>query len=276
MSAVDFWGADASDVRNKKLFLFDMDGTIYTEDRLFDGTLELLDRICANGGKYVFITNNSSRGMKDYIERVRGMGIRADAQNFFTSTDATVLYLKQKFGERCSVYCQGTVSMIRELEAAGIRTYTEVTDRAQAIVVGFDLELTSAKLCATCEMLSTYPDTTYIATNPDWACPVRFGFIPDCGSICQMLEHATGRKPFFIGKPEAAMIDIVREKFKAKRAETVVIGDRLYTDIASGLNAGVAAVCVLTGETTPEAILASDIKPAYTFVSVKEIAEVMR
>ena len=89
----DYFGKDASGLRRKKLFLFDMDGTIYAEDTLYDGTLELLEEIGHRDGRYVFITNNSSKSVKDYVQKVKRLGIEADRDNFFTSTQATILYI---------------------------------------------------------------------------------------------------------------------------------------------------------------------------------------
>ncbi|MBR1930285.1 MAG: HAD-IIA family hydrolase [Lachnospiraceae bacterium] len=269
----DYFGVDAEELKNKKLWLFDMDGTIYEEDTLFEGTLGLLQSILKRGAKYVFITNNSSKSVTDYVEKVNRLGISATKENFFTSAQATILYLKQELPE-AKVYCQGTKSFIEELRNAGIDV-TENVEQVDVVLVGFDMELTAGKIRNTCEILSTQ-DVTYIATNPDWVCPVSFGFIPDCGSICQMIKDATEKWPIFIGKPEPKMVDIVRAKEQCLAEETVVVGDRLYTDIATGLNAGVTAVCVLTGEATVEEIENGEIKPTYTFSSVKDVFELMK
>lgn len=266
----DYFGKDSWGLRNKKLWLFDMDGTIYKEEILFDGTLNLLSAIKNDGGKYVFITNNSSKSVNDYLEKIKQLGIPADKDNFFTSAQATILWLKkEKPGAR--VYCQGTKSLVLELSIAGIDV-TEDVEPVDVVLVGFDMELTTSKVRNTCEILSMQ-NVTYIATNPDWVCPVSFGFIPDCGAICEMIKHATGKWPIFIGKPEPTMVNIVREKFEYDIESTVVVGDRLYTDIATGLNAGTAAICVLTGEATVEEIQRGKIKPTYTFSSIKEIYE---
>lgn len=268
----DYFGINACELKRKRLFLFDMDGTIYEEDTIFEGTLELLSEIKKRHGRYVFITNNSSKSVKDYIAKVNRMGIEASEDNFFTSAQATILYLLKHHKDEV-VYCQGTKSFVDELIYAGINVTCEVSDKASVVVVGFDTEMTSEKLRKTCEMLQK--DVTYIATNPDLRCPVNFGYIPDCGSICKMIENVTERTPFFIGKPEPTMVDIVREKFNYDKESVVVIGDRLYTDIATGLNAGVTAVCVLTGEATSDDICNGNIKPTYTFSSVKRIAEIL-
>ena len=256
----------------KKLWLFDMDGTIYEEDRLFDGTLDLLQKIVDHGGRYVFITNNSSRSTADHIKKVNRLGIKADYDNFFTSAQATILWLKQNCpGAR--IYCQGTKSLLEELTDAGMNV-TQAVERVDVVLIGFDTELTTEKLRRTCEIL-TMQNPMYLATNPDLVCPVSFGFIPDCGSICQMIKNATGKEPIFIGKPEQTMVNIVREKFGAEKNETVVVGDRLYTDIATGLNAGVMSICVLTGEATVEQIVNGSIKPTLTFKNVREIERII-
>lgn len=269
---MDCFGTNTDDLKKKRLFLFDMDGTIYEGENVFDGTRQILDYINSIGGMYVFITNNSSKSVDDYIKKVNKLGIKADENNFFTSAQATVIYLKKNYlGKK--VYCQGTKSLIQELKVSGI-DITEDVEEVDIVLVGFDTELTSAKLTKTCQILSSQ-DVPFIATNPDLRCPVGFGFVPDCGSICQMLENATGKKPTYIGKPEVTMVNIVREKFGYEKAETVVIGDRLYTDIVTGLNAGVCAICVLTGEATERDILIGEIKPTYTFRSVKDMWEVL-
>lgn len=264
---LDCFGRKA-DLSHKRLWLFDMDGTIYEEETVFAGTLELLDSISQSGGKYVFITNNSSKSVADYVKKVNRLGIRAREDNFFTSAQATILWLKQnKPGAK--VYCQGTKSLVNELKSGGINV-TEDVEPVDVVLVGFDTELTTEKIYRTCEILSTQ-NPVYIATNPDWVCPVKFGFIPDCGSICGMIKNATGKWPIFIGKPEPTMVDIVREKLGYSTEETVVVGDRLYTDIATGINANVTAIAVLTGETTIDEIVNSEVKPTLTFNSVKDI-----
>lgn len=266
----DYYGIDAKNLKKKKLFLFDMDGTIYEEERVFDGTFELLKYIREIEGRYVFITNNSSKSVEDYIKKVNRLGIYAEKDNFFTSSQAAAFYLQKNF-PKAKVYCQGTKSLIKELRNAGIYVTENVEEDIDVVLVGFDTELTMEKLRNTCENLQK--DVPYLATNPDLCCPVSFGFVPDCGAICEMLERATGKKPIYMGKPESVMVDFVREKFGFSKDETLVIGDRLYTDIAVGENAGVESVCVLTGETSIEDIRSGDIKPTFVFKNVKELKD---
>lgn len=262
-------------IKSKKLFLFDMDGTIYNENKLFDGTIELMKEIEKNGGRYVFITNNSSRSIYDYIERINNYGIKADYDNFYTSTQATIAFLKEKYNNK-NVYCMGTNSLIEELERNNIKVHTHYKDDIDVVLLGYDRELKYSKLEDICKIFSKNKDIPYIATNPDFVCPVNYGFVPDCGAMSKMLEYAINRLPTFIGKPEPTMINYVMKKFGYSKEETVAIGDRLYTDIASGINAGITTICVLTGEATMDDINKSTFKPEIILNSVKDIYEIIK
>ncbi len=268
----DFYGKDASRLKDKKLFLFDMDGTIYLDNTLFEGVPELLKKIEEKGGRYIFITNNASKSVNDYVAKLHRLGLTfVTEENFFTSAQAMLMLLKEKHANDL-IYVQATSSLTKEYKESGLNITTEYTDNAGAIVVAFDTELTTEKLNTTSKML-TLNDIPYYATNPDWVCPVDFGYVPDCGSMCFGYEKATGKKPIFIGKPNPTMILETMKKFNVKPEETVVFGDRLYTDIASGNNAGVDTVCVLSGEVTlNEVEIAEGVeKPTFLFNHVKEV-----
>ena len=267
---LDYTGKSANKLKEKTLYLLDMDGTIYNENEIFDGTLEFLEEIERRGGQYVFITNNSSKSVEDYVQKVRAMGIKAEYENFYTSGQATAMYLKENYPNQV-VYCMGTKSLIKERREAGIEVVTEVDERAGVVLLGFDTENTSEKIRNTCIMLGR--DVAYLATNPDLVCPVSFGYIPDCGSMSIMLKNATGKEPFFIGKPEPIMVNCVLKKLNCKREDAVIVGDRLYTDIKTGANAQVDTICVLSGEASMEDILQGEVEPTYIFKSVKEIYE---
>ena len=271
---IDKLGNDVSYLKSKKLFMLDMDGTLYEENRLFEGTLDFLRQVRQNGGRYVFITNNSSKSVEDYVKKLSDMGIYAEYDDFFTSAQATAEYKKNNHaGKR--VYCMGTRSLVSELKKDGIDVTEEVDSEASVVLVGYDTELTYEKLRRTSEMLTKY-DVCYIATNPDRACPVSFGFVPDCAAICEMLFMATGKRPLYIGKPAPDMADFVMEKYSCSKQDSVIVGDRLYTDIATGLNAGITSVCVLSGEATMEDITNGDVKPSVVLDSVKDIYNILQ
>ena len=253
---------------DKKLFLLDMDGTIYLDNDLFDGTLDFLAQVKANGGRYLFVTNNSSKSVDAYVEKLGRIGIEATAEDFLTSTDATILYIKDKFPGR-KFYSFGTRSFTEQLSAAGIDVTTDLCDGIFGIVMGNDNELTFKKLEDTCKLL--LGDVEYIATNPDWVCPTAFGYVPDCGSVAEMLFRATGKRPHFIGKPRPEMLTLAMEKFGYSKNESVMIGDRVYTDIASGYNAGIDTIFVLSGEGTIADAENTDTKPTYIMQNIREV-----
>jgi HAD superfamily hydrolase (TIGR01450 family) len=261
-------------IKETKLFLFDMDGTLYLGDRLYDFTKELLATIKENGGKYMFMTNNSSKSVADYIKKLDKLGIKSNYDDFITSSQATAYYLK-KYHNGATLYVCGTESLKEELRANGFKT-TENLDETDLIVMGFDTELTFKKLHDVSKLLLTRPNIPYIATNPDYVCPTEFGSVPDCGSVCDMLYNVSGRRPIFIGKPEPLMPILAMDKTGYSKEETAVIGDRIYTDIKSGINAGVTTVLVLSGETTREILDASPEKPDYVMESANEILQILK
>ncbi len=265
----DVLGKNYESLINKKLFLFDMDGTIYCENSLFDGVKELFNRIDNDGGKYVFITNNASKSANDYVKKLENMGLKVTVDNFFTSVQASIMLFKEKFADKL-IYAQGTKSFIKELKESGLLVTEDYDESVCAVLVAFDPEVTGEKLRKTCKLLTKF-DLPYYATNPDWVCPVDFGYIPDCGSMCFGIEKATGKKPIFIGKPQPTMIEVVMSKFGVSKEQTVVFGDRLYTDIASGVNAGVDTVLVLSGEATMKDYYESEVKSTYVLNSVKDL-----
>ena len=263
------------ELKDKKLFLLDMDGTIYLDDYLFEGVPEFLAKIKEKNGRYIFMTNNSSKSVSAYIEKLNKLGILSSEDDFMTSVDATIEFLKDKYGMEAynkTIYIMGTKSFMEQMAKSGFKITTEATEDVNIILCGFDRELTYKKLEDICRMLSDKErNIDYFATNPDWVCPTDFGSVPDCGSMCQMLEIATGRKPYFIGKPQPDMALLAMKKTGFGPDETLVIGDRLYTDVACGINAGVDACFVLSGEGTLEDLKKYDVKPTYILENIKEL-----
>ena len=256
-------------VSNVKLYLFDMDGTLYLGNRLYTFTKELLAEIKRSGGKYLFVTNNSSKSVNDYVKKLAGFGIEADREDFMTSSQATAYYLKKHHWGK-TLYVCGTQSLKQELIGEGFAVSDDIS-KTQCIVMGFDTELTFQKLHDVSYLLLTQPDLPYIATNPDLVCPTEFGSVPDCGSVCQMIFNATGKRPVVIGKPAALMPQLAMEKMGVAPEETCVIGDRIYTDVKSGLNAGAIAILVMSGETTEEILNESPEKPHLVLQDAGEI-----
>ena len=255
-------------LKDKKLFLLDMDGTIYLDHLVFEGTHDFLNQVRKNGGRYLFVTNNSSKSVDAYVKKLETLGIDATTDSFLTSTDATILYLQQNFPGR-TFYAFGTESFVNQLLGAGIDVTVDRDRHIDGIVMGNDNELTFKKLEDACILLKE--DIAYIATNPDWVCPTAFGYVPDCGSVAEMLYRATGKRPVFIGKPQPEMLNLAIEKFGYDKDDALMVGDRVYTDIAAGYNAGIDTVFVLSGEGTIEDAENSDTKPTYIMNGIKDL-----
>lgn len=253
----------------KKLFLLDMDGTIYLDEQLFDGTVDFLNYVRKIGGKYLFLTNNSSRSVEAYIEKMRRLGIAAAADDFLTSVDALIVYLNANGCREKLLYAFGTASFRKQLADAGFRLTQNRDDAVEVLVCGFDTELTFQKLEDACILLNRGVD--FIAANPDWVCPTWYGYVPDCGSVCEMLRRATGRTPVFIGKPQPQMALLAMEKYGFSKEETLLIGDRVYTDIACGIRAGIDAALVLSGESTMADAFSQPEKPTHIFENIRAL-----
>ncbi len=258
-----------SGLKGKKLFLLDMDGTIYLDNDLFDGTIDFLEYVKSIGGRYIFLTNNSSKSVDKYVQKLASLGISATQDDFLTSVNATVLYLEKKNYKK--IYAFGTQSFAEQLGDAGLPVTVELEDDIDCLCMGFDTELTFKKLEEACILLGRGVD--YIATNPDWVCPTWYGFVPDCGSVSEMLFNATKRRPVFIGKPQPTMAQLAMEKTGYKKEETALVGDRLYTDIACGVNAGISSVFVLSGEGTMDDLMTSEVKPEFIYDNIRAIVD---
>lgn len=254
-----------AELKDKKLFLLDMDGTIYLDEMLFPGTIPFLETVRAMGGRYLFLTNNSSRSVDAYIAKLSRMGIASTREDFLTSVDALIADLARRPPyHKC--YAFGTRTFREQLAQAGIPITDRLEDDVDCLLMGFDTELVFQKLEDACILLNRGVD--YVAANLDWVCPTWYGSVPDVGSVCEMLWRATGRRPRVIGKPQPAMLLLALERTGCRAEEAVMVGDRLYTDIASGVNAGIDTVFVLSGEGTRGDVASSEAKPTWVLEDI--------
>ena len=257
-------------LKHKKLFLFDIDGTLAVGDTLYEGSADLLAYIEASGGKAYYITNNSTRSGRDYVEKFRrAFHLETTKDQFITSGYMALRFLQEHYPNG-KIFVLGTASFIKELRQNGLDITETAEEDIDCVVTAYDSELTYEKLIQACKVLST-ADMPFYGTNPDLCCPVDFGFIPDCGAICNMLTDATGRKPVYLGKPSKSVVDLCLSLSGFSRDETLVVGDRLYTDIACGINGGVETCVVFTGEARPEDMADTPYPADYCFGNVKEL-----
>lgn len=260
---------------NKKLFLFDIDGTIALGSKFFDGSYQLLSYIEKELGKAYFISNNSTKSEQDYAKSFwANFRYRVTPNRFVTSGYVTVEYLKQHF-RNGRIFLIGTKSFQQALTNQGF-TVTDAPDYSvDCVLVAFDQELTYRKLENACSILAN-TNVPFLATNPDLRCPMTTSYIPDCGAICQMLTSTVGKVPIYLGKPSRTICDICMERTHYSPEETLVVGDRLYTDIACGINAGVETCVLYSGEATPEEVARSEYKPTYAFDNVRQLYEALQ
>lgn len=257
-------------LRRAACLLFDMDGTIFLGDRLLPGAQEIVAFLRDSNIPYFFLTNNSSRSKLDYVDKLARLGLSVGAERIFTSGEATAYYLqKRKPGAR--LYVVGTPSLEEEFARFGFSLVEEEPDYA---VLGFDTTLTYEKLVHLCNFVRA--GKPYIATHPDINCPVEGGFIPDIGAMMALVETSTGRQPdVIVGKPYAPVVEAVSEKTGFAPEQIVMVGDRLYTDIALG-KAGLRTVLVLSGETKREDLAESLIQPDLVVAHVGELLEILK
>lgn len=250
--------AKLSDVR---LFLVDMDGTFYLGDTLLPGAKDFIATCRSRKTNFCFLTNNSSRSADAYLEKLAGLGVTISSREMFTSGEATCLYMAQN-GYPRDILLIGTGSLAAEFEAAGFCLCTGAPPPA-AVVLGFDTTLDYAKLTALCNAVRA--GLPYIATHPDFNCPVPGGYMPDIGATIAYVQAATGRLPdVVIGKPNAGIAEAAALRFGVELSQICMIGDRLYTDIALG-QCGVQTALVLSGEATRAELAESGLAPTWVF-----------
>lgn len=257
---------------DKKLFLFDIDGTLAVGNTLFDGSRELLSYIDSIGGASIFITNNSTKSQEAYVEKFSRWNLHTVQEQFITSSVLAAMYLQKHFSDAL-IFVMGTCSFYEELQKFGLHLTTNPQEKPDCVIVGYDSELSYRKLEDVCQVLFEHPNLPFLATNPDLRCPAPFGFIPDCGAICHMIEDTTGRTPLYLGKPNGSVIDFCLEQTGFSREETIVVGDRLYTDIACGRNGQVDTCLILAGETQMGDLIDTPHLPTYCFSDVETLLQ---
>lgn len=253
-------------IQKIKCFALDMDGTIYLGDQWIDGAREFLKKVEESKRNYLFLTNNSSKNLQVYQQKLSRMGFEMRQNQLVTSGHATISYLKEHF-KGSKVYLLGNELLKEEFNSQGI---TLEEQAPEVVVTAFDTTLDYKKLCRVCDLVRE--GLPYLATHPDYNCPTETGFIPDIGAIHAFIHASTGRYPDkIIGKPNREIIEYMLKKAGVKAEETAMVGDRLYTDIAAGVQNGLTGILVLSGESSLETVKNSKVRPHLIFDSVKEI-----
>ena len=252
----------------------DMDGTIYKGGTLFEATDPFLQRLRELGIGYTFLTNNPSKSVNDYLAHLRHLGIPATEEQLYTSVQATIEFLREKWPTARRLFVLGTPSMCGQFEAAGFVLLPDSPSEApDAVVVGFDSTLTYPRLCRAAWWINQ--GKPWFATNPDRVCPTdQPTTLVDCGAICAALEATTGRAPnAVLGKPDPTMIRGILQRHALAPENLAMVGDRLYTDILMAQRAGVLGVLVLTGEATAAEAAAFSPAPDLVVSGLAELGD---
>lgn len=257
-------------LKDKELYVFDMDGTIYLGSIVFDFAIRFIENLRACGKRVLFFTNNASRSTDVYLEKLTRLGFSPTASEIMSSADVTVAYLNTYHKDQ-TVYLIGTKQLESQFIAGGIHLATGKEDKVDVVVSSFDTELTYEKLDDGCRLIRN--GATYLCTHPDFNCPTDTGFMPDSGAIAALITASTNITPRYLGKPYPEVVEMIEQVTGISREKTCIFGDRLYTDIALGAKNGVTSVLVLTGEGTYEEAmeLPEGEKPAFIFPSLKEV-----
>lgn len=249
-----------------KAVVLDMDGTFFLGDKLLPGALELLDQLNEKGIPFSFLTNNTSKGKEDYVRKLVGLGVKAADARIFTAGDATISYLKQNYPKK-RVFVMGTSSLRESMAEGGIALDS---GEPEVLVLAYDTDLYYQRLAEFCLFLRK--GLPYIATHPDLNCPSPRGPLPDIGAMMAMIEVSTGRVPdVVLGKPNAGIILELARGWGLEPEDILMVGDRLYTDIALGKNPGVQTALVLSGETRREDLADSEFVPDMVFEDLLDL-----
>jgi HAD superfamily hydrolase (TIGR01450 family) len=249
-------------------YAFDLDGTVYLGDTLLPGAAETIARLRAEGSRITFVTNNPLHRAAEYARRLTALGVPATAADVVTSLDSLVGYLRSRH-PGAAVLTVAETLVDETLHAAGHRVVTRPED-AGVVVVSFDRTFDYAKLNAAYRAVRA--GAVIVATNPDPFCPTPDGGIPDCAAMLAAVEACTGRRAeAVVGKPSRHMADAFLDRLGVAVSDSVMVGDRLLTDVAMARTTGMASVLSLGGATSPADLATSEIQPDFVVDHLTEL-----
>ncbi len=241
-----------------KAWLIDMDGVLYHGKRPLPAATEFITALQETGAPLLFLTNNATRTPAEYVQRLAEMDIHVTEDAIFTSALATARYVEKNYPPPRRVIVIGGNGIRRAMQEAGY----ELVDRAEGVTLvisAMDIDATYARMAEA--TLAIRAGATWVQTNPDPTFPSEWGIVPGAGAIMAFLEAATEQKPLIIGKPEPGIFRQALDILGAAPEETVMLGDRLETDILGGHRAGLKTICVLTGIASRAQAEAYDPRP---------------
>ena len=254
-------------LRAKKGFICDMDGVIYHGNRILEGVIPFVNWLTSEGKEFIFLTNSSERTPLELSQKLKRMGLDVDVSHFSTSALATAEFLHaQKPG--CSAYVIGEAGLMNALYDQGIYMNDVNPDY---VVVGETRTYSFEKLEKAVSLINK--GAKLIGTNPDITGPTEKGIMPATGALISPIEITTGKKAYFIGKPNPLMLRHATKALGCHGFETAIIGDRMDTDIVAGIESLIDTVLVLSGCTTKDMIEQFPYRPKYVLSGVGDVVK---
>jgi 4-nitrophenyl phosphatase len=250
--------------------ILDMDGVLWRGLKPLGNLPAIFQRMNEKNQRVILATNNATASAGQYLEKLKSYGVILEHWQVLNSSMATALYLSRHFSREMPVYAIGEEGLVSALGEAG---FCLSADGAVAVVVGMDRKLTYEKLRTAALLIRG--GVPFIATNTDRTFPVPEGLVPGAGSIVAALEAATDVKAKVIGKPEPEMYLAALERLGTAPADTLVVGDRLETDIAGGQAIGLPTALVLSGVTSPEQARAWSPAPDFVLADLTALVEML-
>ena len=249
----------------KKGFICDMDGVIYHGDHLLDNAKEFIAWLMAEKKEFLFLTNNSEKSREELAQKMSRLGIEVDPIHFYTTALATASFLLSQHPGG-SAYVIGDAGLINALYQAGFSMNDIDPDY---VVVGETRSYAFEKIQQAVQLVRS--GAKLIGTNPDLTCPTDKGPIPGCGALVAPIELATGRKAYFLGKPNPLMIRHAMRCLSCEREEILFVGDSMETDIIAGIHSEVDTALVLSGVTREEDLVQYAYRPTFIINGVGDI-----
>ena len=256
-------------LRQKKGFICDMDGVIYHGNRLLPGVKEFVDWLYREEKNFLFLTNSSERSPKE-LQKLRRMGLDVDESHFYTSAQATARFISSQ-APGCSAYVIGGAGLIMALHDEGI-TMNDVDP--DYVIIGEGNSYNYENILRAVRLV--LKGARLIGTNSDLTGPSEDGIIPACRAMIAPIEMATGKQAYFCGKPNPLMMRTGLRMLHCHSAEAVMVGDRMDTDVISGMESGMSTVLVLSGVSTRETLKTYAYRPSIVLDGVGDIPAIAR
>ncbi|MCA9839545.1 MAG: HAD-IIA family hydrolase [Trueperaceae bacterium] len=263
---------------NFKAMVIDMDGVLWHGDTPLPGLKTFFDYLEAKSLPFILATNNAMKIAADYTQKLAGFGVKVAPEHILTSSEAAASYIKHSFPDEPSIYVMGESGLHRAIKAQGFEILSpeevKAGAKARIVVGGLMRQALNYDVLAMGSLL-VQGGASFIATNYDSSFPSELGLLPGAGAVLSVVERSSGVSPTVIGKPNTIMFEEALRRLGTAAADTVMLGDRLNTDIEGGKKVGMQTILVLSGVSSLEDVERSSLKPDYTFQDIAALSKAL-